>query len=77
MCEDCSPRIQTLMSIESSQDGALIGISFNTDDISFELLDMTIPEVEALIEDLFDQLGLMKSAYVRLGHDLTQIRKPE
>lgn len=71
---ESDPRIQSLMQLEQSHtDDPRINLSFNTDDISFELLEMTFEEVEFLITELVDQLALLKNAYVRL----TQIRKAE
>jgi len=47
----------------SSEDGKLFDISFNSDDVSFQIIEMEILEINQMIEDIKSQVYLLKEAY--------------
>ncbi len=56
-----SPRIQPLLSTEG--DGLFI-LSLNTDDVAFEIIEMTAKEIRKLLDDIMEQLVLLEEAVV-------------
>ena len=47
----------------SSEDGKLYDLAFNTDEISFEILELTYDEMKELISDIETQITLLNEAY--------------
>ncbi len=47
----------------TSEDGELFDVSFNTDDVSFVLIDLTHDEIVELISSIESQVGLLEEAY--------------
>jgi len=49
----------------SSEDGKLFDLSFNTDDVSFEIIELTHQEIIDLLSSIEDQLTSLREAYQR------------
>ncbi|MBA7474729.1 hypothetical protein ES707_10083 [subsurface metagenome] len=54
-----SPRIQSLLSTEG--DGLFV-LSLHTDDVGFEMIEMTSEEIRKLLDDIKEQLDLLEEA---------------
>jgi len=52
----------------SSEDGELFDVSFNTDEVSFKILELTYGELIDLINDMMEQANLLWEAYLQRGH---------
>ena len=46
-----------------SEDGELFDVSFNTNEISFKILELTYGEVTELVGDIMEQVHLLWKAY--------------
>ncbi len=53
-------KIQPLV---SSEDGKSFELSFNTDDIIFEIIALTHQEITELLSDIEEQVTLLEEAY--------------
>ena len=60
------PRIEPYV---SSEDGELWDISFNHGDVSFTIIELTEEEIERMIQDIRDQVFLLKESYEELRGD--------
>lgn len=47
----------------SSEDGKLFDLSFNTDDVSFEIIELTKNEIAELASSIGSQVRLLEEAY--------------
>ena len=57
-------KIQPLV---SSEDGKLFDLSFNTDEIRFEIIELTCQEITELFSDIEKQVALLGEAYMNEG----------
>ena len=53
-------KVQTYV---SSEDGKYFDVSFNSEYVSFKIIDMEIPEIDQMLEDIKAQAYLLKEAY--------------
>ena len=47
----------------SSEDGKLFELTFNTDDVSFGIIELTHQEITALLTDIEEQVALLEKIY--------------
>ena len=47
----------------SSEDGELFDVSLNTDEVSFEILELTFEEIQELCNNIREQAFLLLTAY--------------
>jgi hypothetical protein len=47
----------------SSEDGEIFDISFNSGNVSFIIIDMEIPEINQMLEDIKTQVYMLKQTY--------------
>lgn len=47
----------------SSEDGILFDVSLNTDDVSFEILELTHDDIIKLVGNIMEQVHLLWEAY--------------